>query len=451
MKHPLRTWLVGIAAVLLLGAGALVWVVSARLPSDEEVAVRISEAFEKRFGVGLKVGGAHWALLPAPVLVLSSVATDQPRPITLRRITVQLKLRELLLRRVIAIDEAEIESLVLPRESVRAFRGKEPKPNEGGNIVALPAPWTLAPVPLEKVRWRDVVWIDRRDIALAYDGEISFEANWRPRQARVERAGVSPAARLRLDRAAGQDRWRTRIDVGGGTWNGVTLFETLPDDRLRVSAELEPRQVDIEGLVRAFGRRTAVAGKVSGYSTLVAEAGDVGALIRSLHTRTTFSVRPATLTGLDLAKTVLTAGTDRSGTTPLDELTGTLDTQGTENGIVLRYTGLKARSGVLTASGNLKFFNRKLDGDVAVDLVDGVVGMPLKIGGTASNPEISLTGGALAGAAVGTAILPGVGTAIGARVGQQVEKLFGTEEPGKKKKAAPAARKGPAGPATEAR
>ena len=437
MKHPLRTWLAGIAAVLLLGAGALVWVVSTRLPSDEEVAVRISEAFEKRFGVGLKVGGAHWALLPSPVLVLSSVATDQPRPITLRRITVQLKLRELLLRRFIAIDEAEIESLVLPRESVRAFRGKAPKPNEGGNIVALPAPWALAPVPLEKVRWRDVVWIDRRDIALAYDGEISFEANWRPRQARVERAGASPPARLRLDRAAGQDRWRTRIDVGGGTWNGVTLFEALPDDGLRVSAELEPRQVDIEGLVQAFGRRTAVAGKVSGYSRLVAEAGDVGALIRSLHTRTTFSVRPATLTGLDLAKTVLTAGTDRSGTTPLDELTGTLDTQGTEEGIVLRYTGLKARSGVLTASGNLKSFNRKLDGDVAVDLVDGVVGMPLKIGGTASNPEISLTGGALAGAAVGTAVLPGVGTAIGARVGQQVEKLFGAEPPAKKKKAPP--------------
>jgi hypothetical protein len=443
MKHPLRRWLAGIAAVLLLGAGVLVWVVSTRLPSDEEVAVRISEAFEKRFGVGLKVGGAHWALLPAPVLVLSEVSTDQPRPITLRRITLQLKLRELL-RRVVAVDEAEIESLVLPRESFRAFRGKAPKPREAGNIVALPAPWTLAPVPLEKLRWRDVVWIDRRDIALAYDGEISFDPGWRPRQARLERAGASPVARLRLDRAAGQDRWRTRIDVGGGTWNGVTLLETLPEDRLRVSAELEPRQIDIEGLVQAFGRRTAVAGKVSGFSTLVAEAGDVGGLIRGMRTRTTFSVRPATLTGLDLAKTVLTAGTDRSGTTPLDELTGTLETQGTEDGIVLRYTNLKARSGVLTASGNLRFLNRKLDGELAVDLVDGVVGMPLKIGGTASDPQISLTGGALAGAAVGTALLPGVGTAIGARVGQQVEKLFGTETP--VRKAAPAPRKPRASP-----
>ncbi|SFP76652.1 hypothetical protein [Variovorax sp. 770b2] len=444
MKHPLRRWLIGIAAVLLIGIGALVWFVSSRLPSDEEVAARISEGFEKRFGVGLKIGGAHWALLPTPVLVLSDIATDQPRPVTLRRVTAQLKLSELL-HRVIAVDELEIESLVLPRESVRAFRGKGPKPHEGGNVIALPAPWTLAPIPLEQVRWRDVVWIDRRDIALAYDGEIAFDTHWRPRQARVERAGATPLARLRLDREAGQDRWRTRIDVGGGTWNGVTLFETPADGKLRLSAELDPRQVDIEGLVQAFGRRTSVAGKVNGHSTLVAEAdeaNELGALMRSLHTRTTFSVQPATLTRLDIAKAVSTAGISRGGTTPLDELTGTLDTQGTEDGIVMRYTNLKARSGVLTASGNLRLFNRKMEGDIAVDLVDGVVGVPLKIGGSVSDPEVSLTGGALAGAAVGSAVLPGVGTAIGARVGQQVEKLFGGGEP--EKKPAPKPRKPPA-------
>jgi hypothetical protein len=443
MKHPHRRWLIGIAVVLLLGIGALVLVVRSRLPSDDEVATRISAAFEKRFGVALKVGGAHWSLLPIPVLILSDIATDQPRPITLRRITLQLELAQLL-RRVVAIDEVEIESLVLPRASVRAFRDKGPKPQESGSAVGLPSSWTLAPVPVEQVQWRDVVWIDRRDIALAYDGEVRFDAGWRPRQARVERAGLAqglPPARLRLDREAGQDRWRTRIDVGGGTWNGVTLFETQADGRLRVSAELDPRQVDIEGLVQAFGRRTSVAGKVSGHSTLVAEADEVGALMRGLHTRTTFSVKPATLTRLDIAKAVSTAGISRGGTTALDELTGTLDTQATEGGTVFRYTNLKASSGLLTASGSLRLFNRKMEGDVAVDLVDGVVGVPLKIGGSVSDPEVSLTGGALTGAAVGSAVLPGVGTAIGARVGQQVEKLFGGGEPEKKKQPAPRPRK----------
>jgi hypothetical protein len=343
------------------------------------------------------------------------------------------------------VDEIEIESLVLPRASVRAFRGKGPKPQEGsGNVVALPAPWTLAPVPVELLRWRDVVWIDRRDISLAYDGDVRFDPGWRPRQARLERASVTPPVRLRLDRQAGQDRWRTRIDAGGGTWNGVSRLETLPDGKLQFSAELEPRQIDIESLVQAFDRRTSVAGKFSGNTTLVAEAGsseELGALIRSLHTRTTFSVQPATLTKLDVAKAVATAGVSRGGTTQLDELTGTVDTQGTEDGVVIQYTNLKARSGVLTASGNLKLFNRKLDGEIAVDLVDGVIGVPLKIGGTASDPELSLTGAALTGAAIGSAVLPGVGTAIGARVGQQVEKMFGGSKP--KPKPAPRPRTGP--------
>ncbi|WP_422088986.1 hypothetical protein [Variovorax sp.] len=434
MKHPVRRWLLGIAAVLVIGVGALVLVVRSKLPTDEEVAAKIAEGFEQRFGVPLKVGSARWSLLPMPMLVLSDVATGQPRPITLRQVTLRLKLAPLL-HRVIALDDVEIESLVLPSASVRAFRGKGPKPVEGAAPVALPAPWTLAPVPVERVRWRDLSWIDRRDIALAYDGDIVFDPQWRPRQARVERAGLAsplPPARLRLDREAGQDRWRTRIDVGGGTLNGVARFETLANGKLRVSAELDPRQVDIESLVQAFDRRTSVAGKVSGHSTLVAEAGsaeEVSALVRNLHTRTTFSVQPATLTKLDVAKAVSTAGISRGGRTPLDELTGTLDTQGTDNGVVLQYSNLKARSGVLTASGSLKLFNRKLDGEIAVDLVDGVVGVPLKIGGTVSDPELSLTGAALTGAAIGSAVLPGVGTAIGARVGQQVEKMFGGSKP----------------------
>ncbi len=438
MKHPVRRWLLGIAAVLLLGTGVLVLVVRAKLPTDEEVAAKIAEGFEKHFGVALKVGSAHWVLLPTPSLVLNDVATAQPRPITLKRVSLQLQLAPLL-HRVIALDEIAVDSLVLPRASVQAFRGKGPKPKEGADtLLALPAPWTLAPIPVKTVRWRDVVWIDRRDIALAYDGELSFDAEWRPRQARLERAGLTPPARLRLDREAGQDRWRTRIDAGGGTWNGVTRLETLPSGKLRVSAELEPRQIDIETLVQAFDRRTSVAGKVSGQTTVTAEADaaqDLSALMRSMHTRTSFTVQPATLTKLDVVKAVTTAGISRGGRTQLDQLTGTLDTQGTDDGVVLQYSNLKARSGVLTASGKLKLFNRKLDGEIAVDLVDGVVGVPLKIGGTMSEPELSLTGAALTGAAIGSAVLPGVGTAIGARVGQQVENLFGG---GKKPDAKPA-------------
>lgn len=425
MKRPLQHWLIGIASALVLGGVAVVLIVRARLPSDAEVAQKISAAFEQHYGVPLKIREAHWSLLPVPSLVLTDIATGQPRPITVGQASVQLQLMPLL-HRVVAVDDLAIENVVLPRESVQAFRDKAPPTSAEGGI-ALPAPWTLAAVPLQRLHWRDVAWIDRRDIALAYSGEIDFDAAWRPRRVEAERVGATPPARLRMDREGPNDRWQTRIDVAGGTWNGVSRFEETTDGKLRLSAELSPRNIDIETLVKSFGRNTAVAGKVNGESTLVAEADKVGGLVRSLHTRTQFSIRPATLTKVDLAKAVSTAGISRGGTTRLDEISGTLDTQGTADGIVLRYTNLKARSGVLTATGNLRLYNRKLDGDVAVDLVDGVVGVPLKIGGSMSDPEVSLTGGALTGAAVGSAVLPGVGTAIGARLGQKLGDMFGSK------------------------
>ncbi|RZL89720.1 MAG: hypothetical protein EOP82_18340 [Variovorax sp.] len=416
-----RRWIAGTAAaavLLLAGLAVGLW---RWLPSDEEIAAEVGARFEQAFGIPLRVGAVHWSLRPAPVLVLADLSTGQERPITARRIVVSPQLAALWQRRI-AIDTLEIEGAVLPRASVRAFRGRWRGDEAGG---ALRGSWTLAEVPVERVRLRDVAWIDRREIALAYDADVEFDAGWRPREAELRRADVSPTARLRIEREGGEDRWRTRIDIGGGTWNGSAALQTLDKGRLRLTAQLEPKGVDVTGMVRAFGRHSAVEGKLDGQTEVRSEGDNVIELIRQLHTRTRFTIKPATLKGFDLSAAVSTAGLEHGGQTVLDELNGTLDTQATDQGVVLRYTGLQARSGVLTASGNATVLNRRLDGEAAIDLVDGVVGVPLKLGGTLDDPRLSLTGGALAGAAVGTAVLPGVGTAIGARVGQQVEKLFG--------------------------
>ncbi|RZI77618.1 MAG: hypothetical protein EOP80_04160 [Variovorax sp.] len=413
-------WTVGVLGTLVLlllaGAAALAW----WLPSEAELATRLQNEFQQRSGIGLKVGRVHWALRPVPVVVVEGIATVQERPITARRVALTPQLGALLWQRRIAFDDLEVDGAVLPRVSVRAFRGR------GDNARAPAADgWSLAPVPLRQARFTDVTWVDRRDIALAYDGTIEFDAGWRPRRAEVVRRGVTPTARAVLAREGDADRWRTDIEVGGGTWRGVSVLETPDSGALRFSAQLAATNVDVAQLTAAFQRRSAVDGRLSGQTELRSEGADPGELVRKLHSRTRFSVRPARLLRFDLAKAVTTAGISRDGQTPLDELTGTLDTQATEDGVVLRYSDLKARSGLLTASGSATVMNRKLNGEVAVDLVDGVVGVPLKIGGTLDAPELSLTGGALAGAAVGSAVLPGVGTAIGARIGQKMEKLFG--------------------------
>jgi len=435
----MQRWLIAIAAVLALAVGGLWLALRAWLPSDADLAQQLSARFEQSVGIGLSVGSVRWSLLPVPQIVLTDLATAQPQPITVHRIALQPRLWSWLRTRELAFDDIEVEGASLPRASVRAFRGRaDPDDLVNKNLTD---GWHPAAVPIAHLHFRDVTWIDRRDIALAYDGDVEFDPRWRPRRAEIRRADASPDARLRIERTKGdEDRWRTLIDVGGGTWNGESALDALPDGRLRLTAKLEAKGVDVESAMRAFDRRTPVAGKLSGPTEVKAEGRDPPELLRSLHTRTRFSVSPAEFTRFDLVTAVTSLGVDTKGKTVLDEFSGVLDTQGTEDGVVLQYSDLKARSGLLTASGNVRLFNRRLQGAVAVDLVDGVVGVPLQIAGTVDAPLLSMTKGAVAGAAVGSAVLPGVGTAIGARLGQRLERMFEDDEAKAKKKGAPATR-----------
>ena len=146
--------------------------------------------------------------------------------------------------------------------------------------------------------------------------------------------------------------------------------------------------------------------------------------MQALHTQTPFTMGPSTLLRFDLSKAVSSFGKEHNGQTPLDAVSGQLDTQNTADGMVIGLTRLKAGSGVLTASGKVSLLNRNIDAELAVDLVDGVVGIPLIIKGPLEKVSVSVPNGALAGAAVGTALLPGVGTAIGARLGAALGNIF---------------------------
>lgn len=55
-----------------------------------------------------------------------------------------------------------------------------------------------------------------------------------------------------------------------------------------------------------------------------------------------------------------------------------------------------------------------------------LIGRPLTVGGPVDQVQVFVPVSALAGAAVGTAVLPGVDTAVGARIGSVIDELFGS-------------------------
>lgn len=419
-----QKWLVGAGVLLALLAAAwlaLVWL----LPSDEELAAKASVELESRLGVPVTVGALGWRLFPVPAVVVRDVATRQTPAITVKKLTIHPSLPALLDGRL-QFDSADLDGAVLPQLSLRAL--------DKGPSVAQANPDAAV---LGRLVFRDVTWISRRGMAVVFDGEVDFDPAWRPRQAQLRRPGVQAATDLRLTRQGQEDRWTTQIRVGGGTADGEVEIKTRDKGRLRLEGTLKPQGVEVASAMAAFNRNSVISGQASGDTSLLADGDTVGELAQSLHTKTIFSMRGATLLRFDLDKAVRSFGKEYAGQTPLDTVTGQMDTQNTPQGMVVSYTGVKATSGALTASGQARIANRQIESEFAVDLVDGVVGVPLKVSGPFENVKVSVPAGAVAGAVVGTAVLPGIGTAIGARIGATLGKIFSPEPDPKKGAAAP--------------
>lgn len=424
-----RKWLLALG--LFLGALALLWIALARLiPSDEALAQRAAAELEQALGVKVSVGALHWQLRPAPALVMEGVATLQPQPIVIKKLTARLNLAALLQRRV-KIDSAELDGAVLPQLSLHALGGKQGTYRLGVGVDELP---------LARLVFRDLTWITRHGVAIVFAGEVDFDAGWRPRQAQLRRPGVAPATDLSLTRQAQQDRWAVRINLGGGTAHGELQLQTRDQGLLQLNGKLQPQGIEVASALSAFNRTPIISGKASGETTLSASGQGMAQLAQSVHTQTRFTMGRSQLLRFDLDKALRSAGQQHAGKTPLDAVSGQLDTQNTAQGMVVKLSNVKAQAGALSASGQARLAQRQVDAEFSVDLVDGVVGVPLRLSGPIDQVKVSVAPGALAGAAVGTAVLPGVGTAIGARLGATLGKMF-SPAPAPKTSAASAASK----------
>ena len=271
-----RKWLAGlgilVAVVVLLGLIGL-----SLIPKDEELARGAVARLTEFSAVPVSVGALHWRLLPVPSLVLQNVATQQNRPIALEKLTLYFELGALLQRRI-KLDRVLLEGATVPQLSLRALA------KTAGADAAPPTQlFAVDELPLARFEFNDVTWLTRRGLALVYEGEIDFDAHWRPRTGQLRRPGVVPAADLSITRAGQEDRWATRINLADGTANGELRLQTRTNGRLHLDGTLKPEGIDAARAVIAFNRRAVLAGKASGVTTLSADGHGQGAACQPDH------------------------------------------------------------------------------------------------------------------------------------------------------------------------
>ncbi len=407
MTHTRRWTLASIAVVGLLAAAWLVlWVA---VPNDEELARRVEAGFEARLGQKLVVGAVHWRLLGLPMVEVLDARTVQAEPIRVRRVAIYPELLPLLRQRFV-INRLQIDGAVVPRSALAGYRDKE---QDG-----------LGAVVLRAVAFTDTTYVSYSGVPVVYEGEIEFDDDRLPRRAQLRRPEVNPPVSLDATRDgktdSGADLYQVRLQGGGGSANGQARLASSADGGRVLTGEIAPRNVDVRALMEAFHRRSPISGLASGETELRAQGDTLSGLFRSLKTRSAFQVESARILRFDLEKAVKSVGQDRDGETALDSLSGVVETSNTEQGLKAEFTRVKAVAGPYTGTGRATVYRKQLDAQGTLAVGGGVLEVPFALRGPTREPEFQIAWGTLAGAAVGTAVLPGIGTVLGATIGGMI-------------------------------
>lgn len=412
-----RQWWQRAAVVVALVLAGCWWGLQHWLGSDD-LRQRAAMAASEAVGVPVTLGRLGLDLWPVPGLALEAVRIET-RPVwTLQRVEARAVLGALLRGRLelasLAIHEADVSQAGW--EYLAAQRSKR-QPAPSGDI-AVPWPRNLK---VDSLTWRPV-----SGAPITLDAQAMLAPDGLPDTLKAQmRSGPLQGAELALTRQ--QLTWDLRARVAGGTLQGPITLDRMPAPGavLRVSGRLVTEGIDVGML-----SRQRLGGRLSATTTLELRTGGPGPLLDALQTRSQFAVRNAVVHGMDLARAVKTVGLSRGGETRLDALAGQVATRGQ----LVSLSNLVASSGLLTASGQVNISARQaLQGRVLVHLgpaaIGQAVGMPLMVGGTLEDPQLTLTRSALLGAAIGTMVMPGVGTGAGAsvgdRMGNALQGLFG--------------------------
>jgi hypothetical protein len=225
-------------------------------------------------------------------------------------------------------------------------------------------------------------------------------------------------------RAGGADLNQISGKLYGGTLAGKVSINAAKGVTLHGTLEL--KQIELKQAVALVSPKTRLSGRLDAKPVFISNARNAAELGEALLLETPFTVQSGVLYGFDLMSAATSFGRrgTTGGETRFEELAGHL---ALERG-AYRFTDVKVASGGLGARGHVAISRSKeLSGQLStnVQALGRTASIPLIVAGTLESPKVYPNPTALAGAAAGTAILPGVGTAAGAKLGEFVDGLFG--------------------------
>lgn len=410
---------------------------------EKEVSARLKEP--------VSIKKISFSALPTPHVTVDGITVGKTEDVKVGKVTVTPDLFSLLASTKI-IRSIEIDSLVLTQKAI-------------DKIPAWSKPDTTKPqqpplVRVESIRLDNaLVKLDKTSFG-PFDGRVRLNSKGEPQEASITtqdgklKALVTPDKSNYLVNASAKS-WKlpfgpaivfdelaikgvaTLNDANfsqinaklyGGTINGKAVIDWRKGMQLK--GNFDVNQVELKQLVPLLSPGTDVSGKLNAKPVFSAAAATQ--LLNTLRVETPFNVQNGVLHGVDIQKaaTNLIKQGATGGETRFDQLSGHLVM---ERG-VFRFTQLKIASGALGADGSVTISPKKeLSGriNVQVKALGTSASVPLNVAGTVQTPLLYPSGASMAGAAIGTVLMPGVGTGLGAKAGQAIENLFGG---GKEKK-----------------
>lgn len=417
----------GVPVVALLVGGAALhrWI------GSEDFRHRLGAAATEALGAPVRAERLSLAIWPLPAVAVDGLSIQARTPLSLRRVELRPRWGALLLGQV-RVQTLVVREAVLPeatlallgaRLEARRAREQAGKPAKPAQSEDDSLDFSLLPRELVLDR---VTWVAADGARTTVNAELALDEDGWPRQSELAiTAGHLQGTRLNLQRQGADTAWALDARLGGGRIRGP-LVATVPaadarERRIALKGQLQTEGVDVAALTAPHRTLTGRLQASTDISAQFPERVSADALVAALRTDTRFTINEAVINGVDLAKAVTTVGLSRGGQTGLDTLAGQVSTRGR----AITLSNLVASSGVLAATGEVNISpTRALSGRVRVELTRGttgqVTGVPLAVGGTLDDPQVTLTRAALLGAAIGTVIAPGAGTAAGANLGDRL-------------------------------